>query len=179
MENIHEQAAQAAARSMMYQALVAFFCSVFLPLVVAPRREQKIVLQLPQRNEATGRKVHRLFQKRLDLVTVWLFSHGIFASCLFATLWTKSHAGITVIYAISGFPSALLHWAPHALLGEAILAEQELGSPSSEVSSLMSRDEVESFDANLASPTPLPTYTHVKDNPGIVLVGHLCFLRLR
>ncbi|PVG04581.1 hypothetical protein CPB86DRAFT_746447 [Serendipita vermifera] len=169
MENIHEQAAQAAARSMMYQALVAFLSSVFLPLVVAPRQDHKPVFQLPQRNETMGRNVHPLFGKRLDLVTIWFFSHGVFASCLFATLWTKSHAGITIIYAISGFPSALLHWAPHALLGEAILTEEELVSPSSEASSLMDRDGAGSLDANLASTTSLPTQTYVKDNPGIVL----------
>lgn len=86
MENIHEQAAQAAARSMMYQALVAFLSSIFLPLVVAPRQKKSPALQLPLGDQPTRRKAPSLFQERLDLVTVWLFSHGVFASCLFSTL---------------------------------------------------------------------------------------------
>jgi len=69
---------------------------------------------------------------QVHLVTMWTISHLVFAGCMFATYFTHSVWGTTIIITITGFSWAITQWAPFSLLAEAILtepvAQNEVGS---------------------------------------------------
>ncbi|CCA68193.1 related to general alpha-glucoside permease [Serendipita indica DSM 11827] len=171
VEEIDQEASQASAQSMMYYALVAFLSSLLLPLVVAPQKLLQEGTETLEESFSRSQWLIRPLQKRFNLLTVWAFSQVVFALCLFSTVWTTTYAGASIIYAICGFPSALLHWAPHAILGESILAEvYEMPPPASgqEQTALLADEEA------VAAPLPSPRGRRkpeqgVRDNPGIVL----------
>ena len=56
----------------------------------------------------------------LTLRRAWLFSHLLFALCMFATFFVYSVPAATVLVGLVGIPMALTNWAPFALISAEI-----------------------------------------------------------
>ncbi|KAJ3515315.1 hypothetical protein NLJ89_g1827 [Agrocybe chaxingu] len=121
------EATRLGSRALFYSALVSLFANLVMPAFVTEAAGGG-------RGRNSGAtwwdRVCRIpRQMQMHLATVWAASHFVFASCMFATFFTQSVWGATLIVTVTGFSWAITQWAPFSLLAEAILTEPAAQSP--------------------------------------------------
>ena len=114
---LDEEATRAASSALAWHAGIALACAIGLPFAISNQE-------------------HRAsWSQRINLVTAWGLGQLVFSLCMFSTwwviapydhLWCVSHNAsprfihsyrlATVMFGLLGFPSAMLHWAPYALV---------------------------------------------------------------
>ncbi|KAH6910824.1 sucrose transporter, partial [Coprinopsis sp. MPI-PUGE-AT-0042] len=113
------EATRKGSQALFLSSLVALVCNFTLPLFTTKAGERPGQSQdLPRWKQI---KIPAFL--RFHLASLWAASHLVFAICMFATFFTSTLAGSTVLVAITGFSWAVTQWAPFALLAEAILTE--------------------------------------------------------
>ncbi|PPQ98305.1 hypothetical protein CVT26_013500 [Gymnopilus dilepis] len=113
------------ARALFFSALLSLFINLVMPLFVAEAAASRSNSRAasPTRERWLDRTFQVPKRLRIHLATLWAVSHFVFASCMFATFFTHSIMGATLIVTITGFSWAITQWAPFSLLAEAILTE--------------------------------------------------------
>ncbi|KAG5340407.1 hypothetical protein C0989_001731 [Termitomyces sp. Mn162] len=120
-------------RALFYSSIIALVLNVVLPgFVATPATKARTNGQRQRANSRTGTVAVRRREGarewlripeaiKVNLVTLWAFSHFVLAGCMFMTLFTDSVLGATTLISVTGFSWAITQWAPFSLLAEAIL----------------------------------------------------------
>lgn len=121
-ELLDAEATRLGSRALFFSSLLALLANVVLPAFIpeanppqSPRRGN--TLPFWRRLTQVPAVLH------VHLATLWALSHLIFAGCMFATFFTRTVPGATILITITGFSWAITQWAPFSLLAEAILTE--------------------------------------------------------
>ncbi|KAG6864294.1 hypothetical protein C0991_010765 [Blastosporella zonata] len=124
------EATRLGTRALFYSSVVALVLNVVLPAFVATsatrtrtqrqRADSRSGMRSP---EAEGPWAWLRIPDRIkvNLGSLWAMSHLVLAMCMFATLFTESVVGATILISVTGFSWAITQWAPFSLLAEAIL----------------------------------------------------------
>ncbi|EEA22344.1 hypothetical protein TMatcc_008214 [Talaromyces marneffei ATCC 18224] len=124
------EATRIATSAYFLNAVVAFVGSLVLPLmVVAPSQKafkastSGSPLQSPQPTSSYGpflqNSLYVLRKLRIPGLTLrrlWLFSHFLFAVCMFSTVFISSPGIAALMIAIVGIPWMVTSWAPYAFI---------------------------------------------------------------
>ncbi|QRV91117.1 major facilitator superfamily transporter [Ceratobasidium sp. AG-Ba] len=133
-EALLEEGTRAGSRALFHGALLTLLASILLPLFVVSRSEadhqsvggilwelsKHLPIELQQR-------LHKLRETKFDLAQTWAVSHIVFGVLLLSTVLVSGPGFASFIFVLVGLCSAVSGWAPYALLGEAIAAEQHGG----------------------------------------------------
>ncbi|CAE6423685.1 unnamed protein product [Rhizoctonia solani] len=130
-EALREEGTRAGSRALFHGALLTLFASIMLPLFVVSRSEADhqsiggIVWELSKRLPLEVQQtLHKWRETKFDLAKTWAVSHMVFGVLL---LLVQGPGFASFIFVLIGLCSAVSAWAPYALLGEAIAAEQQGG----------------------------------------------------
>ncbi|KAI6144983.1 MFS general substrate transporter [Pisolithus tinctorius] len=119
--DVDAEATRLGSRALFYSALVALVANLVTPFFVIqdePGVKASIV---------RGSRWRQWIKvPRIRLVTLWAFSHAVFAGCMWATYFTTSVSGATFVMALTGFCAAVGQWASFTLLAEAILCHPSM-----------------------------------------------------
>ncbi|KAF8707727.1 MFS general substrate transporter, partial [Rhizoctonia solani] len=133
-EALQEEGTRAGSRALFHGALLTLFASIMLPLFVVSRSEADhqsiggIIWELSKRLPLEMQQaLHRWRETKFDLAKTWAVSHMVFGVLLLSTLLVRGPGFASFIFVLIGLCSAVSAWAPYALLGEAIAAEQQGG----------------------------------------------------
>ncbi|CEL58078.1 General alpha-glucoside permease OS=Schizosaccharomyces pombe (strain 972 / ATCC 24843) GN=sut1 PE=3 SV=1 [Rhizoctonia solani AG-1 IB] len=133
-EALREEGTRAGSRALFHGALLTLFASIMLPLFVVSRSEADhqsiggIVWELSKRLPLEVQQtLHKWRETKFDLAKTWAVSHMVFGVLLLCTLLVQGPGFASFIFVLIGLCSAVSAWAPYALLGEAIAAEQQGG----------------------------------------------------
>lgn len=69
-----------------------------------------------QQSNIVARVIRKLKLPFLSLRGLWIFSHLLFASCMFSTLFISTTRGTTALIAVVGVSWAFTSWIPHAMI---------------------------------------------------------------
>ncbi|KAF9441266.1 hypothetical protein P691DRAFT_779866 [Macrolepiota fuliginosa MF-IS2] len=131
--SLDAEAARSGSRALFWSSVVWLISIFVLPVFVTDSAssagsEQKPNLHLGCDSGDTWwirlKKLARVPRwMRIDMASLWALSHLVFAVCMFATFFTGSVTGATLMITVTGFPRAVSKWAPFSLLATAILTE--------------------------------------------------------
>ncbi|KAG6906712.1 hypothetical protein DXG01_012453 [Tephrocybe rancida] len=130
------EATRLGTRALFYSSIIALILNVVLPSFVATSatrtrtQRQRADSRAGGPPEKTGNWAWLRIPERMkvNLGTLWAASHLVLAGCMFATLFTESVIGATVLISVTGFSWAITQWAPFSLLAEAILTTPDPAS---------------------------------------------------
>ncbi|KAG9089932.1 hypothetical protein FS749_000948 [Ceratobasidium sp. UAMH 11750] len=186
-----EEGTRAGSRALFHGALLTLLASILLPLFVVSRSEADhqsvggIIWELSKHLPIEmQQRLHKLRETKFDLAQTWAASHIVFGVLLLSTLLVTGPGFASFIFVLVGLCSAVSGWAPYALLGEAIAAEQHGGrvhgtTPNGEFDDLNMALLAETDDwenVERAPPPPPPAEQHTPQQSGVILGIHNIFI---
>ncbi|KAG8685000.1 hypothetical protein FRC09_015018 [Ceratobasidium sp. 395] len=190
-EALQEEGTRAGSRALFHGALLTLLASILLPIFVVSRSEVDhqsvggIIWELSKRLPIEmQQRLHKLRETKFDLAQIWAVSHIVFGVLLLSTLLVRGPGFASFIFVLIGLCSAVSGWAPYALLGEAIAAEQHGGrvhgaTPNGEFDDLNMALLAETDDwenVERAPPPPQPAEQHAPQQSGVILGIHNIFI---
>ncbi|KAF8609436.1 MFS general substrate transporter [Ceratobasidium sp. AG-I] len=194
-EALLEEGTRAGSRALFHGALLTLLASILLPMFVVSRSETDhhsvggIVWELSKRLPIEMQQtLHRWRETKFDLAKTWAVSHMVFGVLLLSTLLVRGPGFASFIFVLIGLCSAVSAWAPYALLGEAIAAEQPGGRVRGGASTadlddlnlalLNETDDWENLERASESQTqqPPPETEHAPQQAGVILGIHNIFV---
>lgn len=123
------EATQLGSRALFWSSILSLIGNIVLPAFVAETAINET--PKPPTRFGYGRSHEHWWTRlttipsslRVHIASLYAFSHLVFAACMFATLFTDSVAGASLMITITGFPWAVAMWAPFSMLATAILTE--------------------------------------------------------
>ena len=100
-------------------AIVAFLANILLPILLKA---------LNKASSSSGSTT-----SKFRIPQLWTLGHALFALIIFATFFTTSQAGATIIVACGGLSWAITLWAPFAIIGSELAARQSLRDTISDI----------------------------------------------
>jgi len=116
---LEAEARRLGSRALLYSSLLSLATSVILPFFVIEARKRQPALNPPVANQSW------IEQFQVQLGSLWVVSHLIFALCMFATFFSSTVSGATFLITVTGFSWAIALWAPSTFLAKAILSEHK------------------------------------------------------
>jgi solute carrier family 45 protein 1/2/4 len=119
IDKLYEKATRVGTFALLMYAIVSLATNLILPFVIAPSYDIQTNASIRSQKgytTAMSRFLDRLVIPGFTIRRAWLFSHLIFAGCMFSTLIVRSVGGATALIAIVGIPWAMTLWAPFAII---------------------------------------------------------------
>ncbi|KIY65067.1 MFS general substrate transporter [Cylindrobasidium torrendii FP15055 ss-10] len=107
---IEDEATRVGAHALLYSALLSLSCNFVLPLLT----------KNPDGSEAKSWKIGQ--------TELWVVGMGVFSTSMFATFFTDSLIGSTLIMSALGFSGAIAFWVPFSLIGAMIAGSSATSS---------------------------------------------------
>ncbi|KAL4068896.1 hypothetical protein V8B97DRAFT_1970583 [Scleroderma yunnanense] len=124
---IDAETTRLASRALLYSVLISLVMNLMMPALVIRQDDREDVCSGNVSKSWYGRWAGQEWcismRRRLrcmHLATLWAIGHAVFATCLASTMFITSVEGATFMIGVTGFASAIGHWVPWTLLGEAI-----------------------------------------------------------